>query len=149
MNYNEMAENFFELASLHFKKSGLHKAISFGEGEMCILLILEEYQKDHTALPKELASLSENSMARISNILSTLEKKELIRRKIDDDNRRQIIINITKKGLLKISKEKENAKKYFSAIFQKMGEKNAGKFIEGIHSFIEAENKICEYRKGQ
>ena len=69
------------------------------------------------------------SSARIANTLNSLEKKGLIKRNKSEEDKRKIIISITKNGRTTIEKHREKVERYLRKMVETLGEKDSLEFI--------------------
>ena len=101
MDYEQLAEEFISrMVQMQF--SDLNRSINEAmRGEHFILAYV--YHND-SALPGELAQAMQTSTAYVAKMLRGLEEKDLIRRTLDINDRRRILVTLTEKG-------KEQAKK--------------------------------------
>jgi DNA-binding MarR family transcriptional regulator len=98
-------------------------------------------QTTHKAMHKALAV----SKAAVSQMLGSLENRGYIRRETDRDNRRKIIITLTKKGEAAVDKAGKNMDALMSQIINKYGEKEMRNFILLVNRFTEiAEEAVYE-----
>lgn len=56
------------------------------------------WDQDGCSTPKHMAETLFLEMSTVSGILDRMQKKELIERLVNEDNRREIIVSLTKKG---------------------------------------------------
>ena len=91
-------------------------------------------QTTHHAMHETLAV----SKAAVSQMLGSLEKRGFIRRDTDRDNRRKIIITVTKKGKSAIDKGQKRMDDLTSRIIEQFGEKDAQQFVRLLKRFAEA-----------
>jgi DNA-binding MarR family transcriptional regulator len=88
-------------------------------------------QTAHHAMHEVLAV----SKAAVSQMLGSLEKRGYIRREIDRDNRRKIIITVTKKGKAAIDNGKKQMDALTSRIITRFGEKDTRDFVQLMTRF--------------
>lgn len=69
------------------------------------------------------------SSARIASTLNSLEKKGLIKRNKSEEDKRKIIISITKNGKITIEKHREKVERYLRKMVEILGEKDSLEFI--------------------
>ena len=91
-------------------------------------------QTAHQSMHKTLSV----SKAAVSRILGSLEKRGFIRREPDPDNRRKIIIRVTKKGKSATDKGQKRMDVLMSRIIERFGEKDARNFMGLLERFAEA-----------
>ncbi len=80
----------------HIKKELNKKNISLSPGQMGVLLALE---KEGTTVMGQLSQVLDMDNAALTRLVDGLEKKELVTRQINPENRRQILVAITPRGL--------------------------------------------------
>jgi DNA-binding MarR family transcriptional regulator len=80
-------------------------------------------------LPSEIGQAMEVSSARIATILNNLEKKELVTRRIDPQDRRKVLVGITQKGKDYADNRHNSIVKGISQILQELGEHDANECI--------------------
>lgn len=109
------------------------------KGELFVLQFLTMHDKN--VLPSELSTALQSSTARISALLGVLEKKGQIVRKIDKNNRRNILVMITEDGRKRVETEMSEMKNKMSQVFIEMGKKDTEDFIRLAHIFFEIMQK--------
>ncbi|MDR2071493.1 MAG: MarR family winged helix-turn-helix transcriptional regulator [Treponema sp.] len=77
------------------------------------------------------------SKAAISQMLGSIGKRGYIQREIDRDNRRKIIITVTKKGKAAVEKGGQHMDLLMSRIITGFGEKDARNFVQLLDRFVE------------
>jgi DNA-binding MarR family transcriptional regulator len=77
------------------------------------------------------------SKAAVSQMLGSLEKRGYIRREIDRDNRRKIIITLTKKGKTAIDTGQKRLDDLMTRIVDRFGERDARNFVHLLEHFAE------------
>jgi len=113
-----------------------------GKGELFILKYLCE--KNSAVIPSEISGAMHTSTARISAALGSLEKKDQIRREIDKNNRRNILVTITERGRERSLSEMLQMQKKLKSIFTEMGERDAYELVRLIKCFFEISNRITD-----
>lgn len=106
MDYNILAERLIELYSSTYQIQVDRALSKLVQGELFVLNYL--YSHNGVAYPKELSCAMAVTTARIAKVLNELESDSLICRTVDPDDNRQIIVNLTDKGVVRIE-EKHNA----------------------------------------
>lgn len=86
--------------------------------------------------PSQLADATGNSPGRISAILSALEKKGLVTRAIDPENRRHVIVRITPEGKRLVKLHKKTMDDRMRWVFGQMGERRTEQFLDLLTRFI-------------
>ena len=105
------------------------------KGEMFALHFL--YMRNEPVLPSELSTALRSSMARISALLGSLEKKGLVKREINTADRRNILVTLTESGRQRARREMDNRQTCMAGIFKEMGEADTRDFIRLTKRFAE------------
>ncbi|MFT8705254.1 MarR family winged helix-turn-helix transcriptional regulator [Bifidobacterium aquikefiricola] len=126
--YEQMSRNF---RRAHFGM--MKKANREAQGEPLILSILMRMGEQ---TPSRLAEFSGSSSARISAILGALEKKGLITRRIDPDDRRNILVTITDQGKERINNNHREMRETLKWVFEQMGEGKTHDFLKLMNEFV-------------
>jgi DNA-binding MarR family transcriptional regulator len=98
---------------------------SSGEALLLKLLVLN----DGPIHPSELRQRTCISSARVAAILNTLEKKGLIVRAIDRQDRRRILVTITDEGRERAEREIAEIETELAAVFRELGQKDTEEFL--------------------
>jgi len=96
-------------------------------GEAFALVYIQN--KGGNALPGEIGQKMQVSTARVAAALNNLEKKGLITRRIDPDNRRQILVGITENGRELAKKHQENVLEMSAKLLELLGEHDAKEYV--------------------
>ncbi|KFJ05574.1 MarR family winged helix-turn-helix transcriptional regulator [Bifidobacterium tsurumiense] len=99
-------------------------------------IVLHWLVKEGESTPSELAKETHNTLGRISAILSAMEKKGWITRDVDPDNRRRIIVRVTKEGEDQHWRKSKEHKESMRWIFEQMGEESTEEFLTLMERFV-------------
>lgn len=94
------------------------------------------------ANPKFLADTLNLSTARIAAVLGNLEKRGLIIRTMDPDDRRKINVSLTEAGEKVAKAEKQEMRTKIIRVFELMGEADTKKYLELTAKFVDYSKKI-------
>lgn len=94
------------------------------------------------ANPKFLADTLNLSTARIAAVLGNLEKRGLIIRTMDPDDRRKINVSLTEAGKKVAKAEKLEVRTKIIRVFELMGEADTKKYLELTAKFVDYSQKI-------
>lgn len=86
--------------------------------------------------PTRLAAALRVSSGRVSTVLGALEKKGLISRDVDPDDRRNVIVTITPEGKARAERDHEAMKESVCWIFSQMGERRTREFVDLVDEFM-------------
>ena len=93
------------------------------KGEVGVLAYLLNVNNNISS--NELEKHLQVSSARIASTLNSLEKKGLIKRNKSEEDKRKIIISITKNGRITIEKHREKVERYLRKMVEILGEKDS------------------------
>lgn len=133
MGYLEYAEKLFENMILANKSSSFAKLTKTIHGEMFALQLIDTHNGDIT--PSEISKIANTSNARTTAELNNLEKKGLVTREIDTNNRRRVLIHLTPEG-------KKMAREHHSHIMQETEELLSRLGEEDTKAYIRILGKI-------
>lgn len=131
MDYGKLADNLCELHFLYSKDLASVFEQRSTRGEEAALFWLSKLDPPVSA--GELASHLGITSGRIANILSSLDRKKLIKRRRSSEDRRQIFVSLTPAGNDHIHRIYENARESHIHLLSKMGYENAEEFIRLIN----------------
>lgn len=126
MNNREKAEELFDVI-LKTGKSLTQIPMDCSQGETGTLLYLT-FKKDGITAT-ELSEILKVSLPRIVSLLNNLESKQLIKKIIDDNDKRKTIIYITETGKQLILEKKEKAICKMAQIIEKLDDKEISQYI--------------------
>ncbi|WP_054741688.1 MarR family winged helix-turn-helix transcriptional regulator [Cellulosilyticum ruminicola] len=137
---------FDEILKLLYDLHSHHQANDIpisAKGEVFLLLTLAH--RGGYALPGELAKDINVSTARIAAILKSIEKKGLIKREIDANDRRKILVTITPAGQSFADARKEDIFIFWKKFMDFIGEEDvlhSIRILKKVHSFVHTTD-IC------
>ncbi len=103
------------------------KILEVTRGEMSIIAFFTELKE--TATPSELSCHSGVSTARTASTLKSLEKKGMIVREMDPNDRRKVIVHMTEKGRLYGLERQKEALSCITEVLQGLGEADAKEYV--------------------
>lgn len=139
MNYNKKAEEIFETLTKRKKYIGeLSSNISQGESGVLLYLLNAKSNVSQSELSENLGV----TMPRIVAVINTLQKKELIEKTLDSNDKRKSIISITNKGKDNIIKKKKDAIKFIENVIKELDEQEIEQYIAISKKIERISNKI-------
>jgi len=120
-----------QLYNILFQIVGNKKNVSLIEslrGENAVLTYLVHHSAD--VHPGELAEKLSLVPGRMADILKTLEKKGMIRREKDPEDRRRVLVMITPKGIRNVTERREQIRMQYSGLYEALGMEDTVKLIE-------------------
>ncbi|MCL1847487.1 MAG: MarR family transcriptional regulator [Coriobacteriia bacterium] len=135
MSYESLAVQGLLEMTERFGSSLMAKVNRYNTGES---LVLQQLVFSHGAsYPSELLEKAGTTSARIAAILKSLEKKGLIVREIDPDDRRKTVVTITEEGHQRAIHEFEEIAGNLWEVFHQLGKEDTEEFIRIIGRFFE------------
>lgn len=117
-----------------FQRAGFLKMLSTKDLNVSEVMILYAMYKLISEQDKVMLSTIRDNLqlapSTITAIITSLEEKELLERIIDKNDRRNICINITKKGEQYVKEVEKNNREIISKYIDYMGEEDVVKFQE-------------------
>jgi len=120
-----------QLYNILFQIMGNKKNASLIEslrGENAVLTYLVHHSTE--IHPSELAEKLSLVPGRMTDILNTLEKKGMIRREKDPEDRRRVLVMITPKGIRNVTERREQIRIQYSGLYEALGQEDTIKLIE-------------------
>jgi len=109
-------------------------------GEAFVLYCIEN--KGGRTVPSELSDMICVSSARVAAVLNSLEDKEFITRRIDTDDRRKIIVELTPKGAHYVEEFRKKQTEQMKDILMSLGEEDAEELVRLVGRLVEVLSKI-------
>ena len=134
MNYKEEAKVFLEIMHENGKVRSQKKFNDQFGGGRFILQLLSENKR---MTPSEIKDKMHVSSARVATALNLLEEKTFITRKNDKSDRRKIIVELTKQGMIETEKITDRITDKISMLFEEIG-------YEDTKELIRIMNKITK-----
>jgi len=135
MDYTELAMELLEkMKSL--RKIKPHKNMNEAmQGETFVLTYIAHHGGD--VLPGEIGHEMDVSSARIASALNSLEKKGLITRQIDTNDRRKILVGITQEGKEIAENHYKKTLEIAAKMLELLGEHDAKEYIRVTKKLVE------------
>jgi len=114
------------------------------QGEMFVLIFIKE--RHGKIIPSDISDAIGVSSARVAAALNSLEKKGLITRRIDSDDRRRIIVELTPEGMVLAEEHKKMQMENIRAMLTLLGEEDSAELVRIIGRLSEVVSKdsiIC------
>lgn len=127
MDFEQMAQEYLE-TMFYMRKVNSHKEIHDSvHGENFVLFFIS--QNGGKVIPSDISNEMGISSARVAAALNSLEKKGLIIRKIDTEDRRRILIDLTDSGREQVNSHFRMVLNMVKNMLQYLGENDAREFI--------------------
>jgi len=127
VDQTELAKAFLD--NMHrFRKLGHQKTIDETmRGEAFVVMYLSK--RGGSVLPGEISGEMDISSARIAAVLNALENKGCVTRRIDRDDRRKILVDLTPAGRELAEKHERGAMEDATRMLDALGEHDAREFV--------------------
>ena len=127
LDFEQMAQEYLE-TMYYMRKINSHKEIHDSvHGENFVLLFIS--QRGGKVIPSDISNEMGISTARVAAALNSLEKKGLIIRRIDAEDRRRILIDLTDSGMEQVKNHYTMVLSMVKNMLHFLGEKDAKEFI--------------------
>lgn len=140
MDYSALATEMLAATAAMMKSNGPKQAQSFMQGEMFILHYISHKNTD--VIPSEISTAMNASSARVAMALKTLESKGLIERRIDQADRRKIIVTLTDRGRAMTTCQHAEMHARVEKILTELGESEAREYIRIVNRMTEISKRI-------
>ncbi len=135
MDYREIAEEFCRIWIVNARKMEKVEKSLPARGEANLLLSLARSGRE--MLAGELSKSSGLSVSRVTNILNSLEKKELITKRSDDVDKRKVYVSLTDAGRSYIIEGHGKIVGQYEKVFRRLGEEDSMEYLRLIKKFSE------------
>lgn len=136
--YEKLAEELFSVLD-HKHKGPPHEEMGAAvRGEMAVLRLLSIKARSMTA--GDLSRLVHMSTPRIAAVLKSLEKKGMIVRSADKEDKRRVLVTLTEKGEAFCIEARRRALADVTKMLSSLGEEDAAHFVRivtRIHEIME------------
>lgn len=126
MDYQALAEEMLRTLYVLNKarpQRKMHDCLR-GEGFVLQYIIFQE----GPVQPNEISSFMNISTARIAAALNSLERKGLVTRRIDPDDRRRILVELTEEGKTFADEQRKGMLNHITEMMERLGEEDAVEF---------------------
>ncbi|HOO28515.1 MAG TPA: MarR family transcriptional regulator [Lachnospiraceae bacterium] len=127
MNYESLAQEYMELLHQLRRWDAKEHITASVHGERFILFYI--YKKGGSVIPSDISKEMGITSARVAAALNSLEGKGLISRRIDGEDRRRILVDLTEDGKRKICRQHRKVMGAIINMLQYLGEDDAKELI--------------------
>jgi DNA-binding MarR family transcriptional regulator len=121
--------------------------LNISMSEFFLLQNIAKTNSEHNISLLDIQNNTYLSKSGVSKMLSTLEEKEYLTRELDKNNRRKIIITITKKGYKAIKHLDSIIDEYLTEYINSVGEDHLKQLFTILNHIEEANEKIIKKMK--
>ncbi|QYR22267.1 MarR family transcriptional regulator [Paenibacillus sp. sptzw28] len=104
---------------------------------------LQELEKQ-TLTITELAEKLQLERSSVSRLIDVLVKGDFVSRELNENNRREVILALTEKGIRSIQRLRDQSVEFYNSILSKMSESEQFQFSESFKAFTQS---LLEVRK--
>ena len=140
MTFAEEAERELMQMMLKNRHGAFSKIEKSSKGASIVIKVLDRLGEPTN--PKYLADTSNLSTARIAAVLNNLEKRGLVIRTREPDDRRRINVSLTEAGKKAAKSEKQEMRAKIIQVFELMGEEDTKKYLELTAKFVGYSQKL-------
>lgn len=140
MTFAEEAERELMQMMLKNRHGAFSKIEKSSKGASIVIKVLDRLGEPTN--PKYLADTSNLSTSRIAAVLNNLEKRGLVIRTMDPDDRRRINVSLTEAGKKAAKSEKQEMRAKIIQVFELMGEEDTKKYLELTAKFVGYSQKL-------
>lgn len=130
MEYVKLAGELLDNMVLANKSKALAKLSKITHGEMFVLEMIALH--DGKITPSDISKIAGTTPARVAAELKSLENKGFIRREIDVENRRKILVKITPNGKNNATKHRHEAMQIAVELLSQLGKDDAKEYVRII-----------------
>lgn len=117
------------------------------QGEFVILCSIRDLTRNgKKAQVTDLARRTDVAVPSVSRTLNTLEEKGLVKRRMDETNRRKIYVELTEEGIREQKKVKELFEHMLHEVLDQMGEEKVRQFIDLQEEMLSCIKIVLERR---
>lgn len=135
MDYTALAREYMEILHRMRKRKSDKQINESLRGEQFVLSYVSHHSG--SVIPSEISSEMGISTARIAATLGTLESKGLITRRIDESDRRRILVELTEQGRAKELAHTKTVMGVLVRMLEHLGESDATEFLRILKRIAE------------
>ncbi len=130
MDFESLAHDFMGVMNQMHRRNPQKQINDFMHGENFVLYYI--YEHEGNVIPGDISKAMEITSARIAAILNSLDGKGLTSRRIDPEDRRRILIDLTDAGREHVEKQNHIRMSFVVNMLQYLGEDDAKEYIRII-----------------
>ena len=127
MDYTSLAQELLTVRAKLLQVPANQQLSQMVRGEMFVLNYLFTHQG--AIHPKELSRQMAVTTARIASLLNHMEQKQLLLRRADPDDNRQVIVELTEQGRETTREIRAQVIRYLRAMLEELGPEDAQAYI--------------------
>ena len=127
MDYTSLAQELLTVRAKLLQVPANQQLSQMVRGEMFVLNYL--FTHEGAIHPKELSRQMAVTTARIASLLNHMEQKQLLLRRADPEDNRQVIVELTEQGRQTTLKIREQVIQYLRAMLEALGPEDAQAYI--------------------
>ena len=137
----ELVDRLIEVLKQTYFRNDSLRLESFLQGETKVLSYILNMNRE--MLPGEIAASLEMTPARIAGVLRSLEKKGYVVRRINENDRRKVIVSITDSGSEFVRNCTARLRGCLSELIEIMGKSASEQLISSLNDFSDASDILA------
>lgn len=139
MDFESLANEFMEVMHRSRGKNVQKQVNDSLQGENFVLAYISEHEGN--VIPSGISNAMGTTSARVAATLNSLEGKGLITRRIDVEDRRRILIDLTDAGREQVQKQNQMMMRFVTNMLQYLGEDDAKEYIRILKKLSERKHE--------
>lgn len=127
MDYKSLALEFLEAMSQVHGRNTQKQVNDSLNGENFVLMYISEHEGN--VIPSDISNAMGTTAARIAAALNSLEGKGLVSRRIDTEDRRRILVDLTDAGRERVQQQNQLRIDFTTNMMEYLGEEDARAYI--------------------
>lgn len=138
METRDLAHEYLKLMARIITNAPFNRVQEFSRGELMTLRNLELAERNGEAVtPGDISQSAGLSTARVANVLNSLEKKGLVARVHDVQDRRRVFVTLTDDGRVLINRKSAEILADAEDVLKSLGEKDAHEFLRLLRRMVD------------
>lgn len=134
----DMVHEYLDLMAQVVGNVPFNKVQEYSRGEMMSLRFLEVKEgRGEPVTPGDISQALGLTTARIANVLNSLEKKGLVARVHDVEDRRRVFVTLTEDGRAFVHRKSEEIGSAARGFLESLGEKDARELLRLLRRMVE------------
>lgn len=131
----KLINSLLQFRTIHYHER-LSNDLNLSQMKVLLTLAEESVGKKEDMIMSKLSSHCGLTRPALTQIINRLEIEGYVRRKPSLDNRREVIVMITERGLRKVQEEKKLIYDFFTDVVNRMGKEETKQFITLLDEFF-------------
>lgn len=138
-SYAELALELFDIMDPEKRRPPSRDVSKLMHGEMAVMRLLDA--EENALLAGEISKKLSMSTSRVAAVLGSLEKKALIERQTDPQDKRRVAVHITQAGRAFNAQKREHVIAHMQRMLEQLGENDAAEYVRLTRRALEIMHK--------